>query len=96
MRRAAKIDANQVEIVEALRSCGFSVQHLHAVGKGCPDLLCGRNGVNYLVEVKDGKKPPSARRLTDDQMTWYQAWRGDAPHVLTSVDDALAMAKWAD
>lgn len=39
--RAAKVDKNQPEIVEALRAEGAVVQHLHAVGVGCPDLLVG-------------------------------------------------------
>ena len=34
MRRAAKVDANQREVVAALRGAGASVQLLHAVGEG--------------------------------------------------------------
>ena len=52
MRRAAKIDANQTEIVKALRQVGASVQSLASTGKGCPDLLVGFRGVNWLLEVK--------------------------------------------
>lgn len=89
-RRAAKADQNQPEIVAALRRVGASVQHLHAVGSGCPDLLvCFRN-VLFLMEVKDGNKPPSKRKLTPDQVTWHQAWTGDV-HVVKSVDEALAV-----
>ena len=47
--RAAKIDANQNEIVDALRKAGCSVQILSSVGKGCPDILVGRGGRNYLL-----------------------------------------------
>lgn len=87
--RKAKVDANQKEIVAALRKAGVSVQHLHAVGKGCPDLLAGvPDGSNVLLEVKDGKKPPSARKLTPDQVEWHSAWRGRVV-VVTSVDEAL-------
>lgn len=92
MRRAAKVDANQPAIVRALRRMGFSVQHLHAVGEGCPDLLCGRRGKNYLIEVKDGDKPPSARRLKDAQEEWHSAWRGDVV-VITSPIEAAAWAE---
>jgi len=74
--RAAKIDANQPEIVQALRSMGASVQHLHSVGQGCPDLLCAISGVgNFLVEIKDGSKPPSKQKLTPDQIDWHCQWR---------------------
>jgi hypothetical protein len=41
MRRAAKIDANQPQIVEALRKAGATVHSLAAVGNGIPDLLVG-------------------------------------------------------
>lgn len=87
--RAAKVDANQKEIVEALRSIGATVQHLHAVAQGCPDLLVGRQGVNYLLEIKDGAKPPSGRKLTPDQVTWHSIWQGAAV-VVKSVDEAIA------
>jgi Holliday junction resolvase len=88
MRKAAKIDDNQPEIVEALEKAGCSVQSLAAVGKGVPDLLVGRAGVNYVLEVKDGSKSPSRRRLTSDQFTWSMAWRGEFA-VVCSVDEAL-------
>ena len=89
-RRAAKVDANQREVVKALRKAGATVQHLHAVGAGCPDLLVGYKGGNHLVEVKDGHKPPSARKLTPDQVVWHRDWRGNA-HVVKSVTEALAV-----
>ena len=76
MRRAAAVDANQSAIVAALRKAGCTVQPLHSVGQGCPDLLVGRLGVNYLIEVKDGSKPPSARKLTSHQVEWHGGWNG--------------------
>lgn len=88
MRRASKADANQPAIVDALRRAGASVQPLHAVGSGCPDILVGFRGVNLMVEIKDGNKPPSARRLTPDQVVWHDAWRGQVI-VVKSVDEAL-------
>lgn len=76
MRRAAKIDRNQPEVVEKLREIGASVQILSAVGKGCPDLLVGYQERNWLLEIKDGELPPSARKLTPDQLGWHGEWRG--------------------
>jgi hypothetical protein len=70
MRRAA-VDKNQPAIVAMLRQVGAHVQHLHAVGKGCPDLLVGFRGENWLLEIKDGDKPPSARELTQPQKLWH-------------------------
>lgn len=89
MRRAAKVDANQDQIVVALRAAGASVNSLAPVGKGLPDLLVGFRGTNYLLECKDGNKPPSARELTPDQIEWHLNWRGHAV-VVTSADEALA------
>jgi hypothetical protein len=88
MRRAARIDANQTQIVSALRSVGASVELLSAVGKGCPDLMVGYRGLNILMEVKDGNKPPSERKLTSDQIVWHSNWKG-VVFLVTSVQDAL-------
>lgn len=88
MRRAAKVDDNQPEIVKALRKAGATVTPLHAVGNGCPDLLAGWKGANLLLEVKDGKKPPSARKLTKDQQKWHVTWGGQVA-VVKDVKEAL-------
>jgi len=89
MRRAAKVDRNQPEIVDAARRMGCTVQPLHSIGQGCPDLLVGISGTNDLWEVKDGDLVPSARRLTADQIIWHDGWRGDV-QVIDSVDKAIA------
>jgi Holliday junction resolvase len=86
--RAAKIDRNQPEIVEALRKAGCTVTLLHKVGAGCPDLLVGRGGINYLIEVKDGQLPPSARKLNDLQVKYHGIWRGQVA-VAKSVQEAF-------
>lgn len=86
--RAAKIDANQNEIVNALRKAGCSVQILSSVGKGCPDLLVARAGINYLLELKDGKKPKSAQKLTPDQVEWHSKWNGSV-YVVNSIESAF-------
>ena len=87
-RYAARADANQAEIVQALRAIGATVQHLHTVGKGCPDLLVGFRRQNWILELKDGNKPPSKRQLTDDEAEWHQAWNGSVV-VVKSVDEAI-------
>jgi hypothetical protein len=89
MRRASRTDANQREIVAALRAAGASVQLLHAVGEGCPDLAAGYRGVTYFLECKDGSKPPSAQKLTPQQEIWHLDWRGHAV-VINSPQAALA------
>jgi Holliday junction resolvase len=90
MRRAAKVDRNQPEIVKALRQVGACVQSLAAVGDGVPDLLVGFQGQTVLVEVKDGERPKSERQLTDDQIQWHAKWSGGRCVVVGSVYEALA------
>jgi hypothetical protein len=78
-----RTDSNHAEIVTALRQCGATVHSLANVGGGCPDLLVGFRGVNYLLEVKrPGKK------LRQNQRKWHDDWRGGAV-VVRSIDDAL-------
>jgi Holliday junction resolvase len=86
--RACRTDSNQVEIVQALRKAGCTVTPTHMVGDGFPDLVVGRNGVNHLLEIKDGAKPPSARALTKDEKKFHIEWRG-VVEIVYSIDDAL-------
>lgn len=88
MRRAA-VDANQKDIVAALRKAGATVTPTHQAGAGFPDLAVGYRGYTYLLEVKDGAKPPSAQQLTKPQVRWHGQWRGHKA-VVNSVDAALA------
>lgn len=88
MRKTARVDANQAAIVEGLRAIGATVQSLAMVGRGVPDLLVGFRSENWLLEVKDGAKPDSARRLTPDEAAWHDGWRGQVATV-ASIEDAL-------
>ena len=88
-RRAARVDANQSAIVAKLRKVpGVTVQHLHMVGQGVPDILVGWMGKNYLMEIKDGDKPPSKRKLTPDERKWIARWAGQVC-VVNNYEDAL-------
>jgi hypothetical protein len=88
MRTAARTDTNHTLVVNAFRDCYCSVQSLASIGAGCPDLLVGCDGVNLIVEVKDGNRAPSKRKLTPEQEIWHNAWRGSV-HVVHSVQAAL-------
>lgn len=89
MRKAARVDANQEQVVSILRGYGATVQSLAAVGKGVPDLLVGYRGQNFLLEVKDGNKSPSQTKLTPDQQDWHLKWNGDKPIIVYSPADAV-------
>lgn len=90
--KRSKVDRNQPEIVEAFRKCGYDVLHLHMVGGGCPDILVAKRGMTMLVEIKDGRKPPSARKLNAGQQRFHDNWPGHI-YVVESVDDVLRLAK---
>lgn len=96
MRYAKRTDANQSGIVSALRAIGVGVYVASSAGNGLADLVCAYRGILYLLEVKDGSKPPSARKLTVEQVRLHDMLRqhGVKVHVVTSEDDALAVF-WA-
>jgi len=85
MRRAAKRDDNEKEIVVALRKAGAYVSF---IDEPC-DLIVGYQGKTILLEVKDGNKPPSARKLTPNEQKFHDEWTGGELYVVTCVDDAL-------
>ena len=74
MRRDARTDANHAEVVKAFRSMGCLVLSLAPIGRDVPDLLVKCNGRLCLVEVKDGKKPPSSRRMSIGQQAFADEW----------------------
>jgi hypothetical protein len=80
---AAQADRNQPEIVARLRAAGCSVWHLHAVGRGGPDLAVGRAGRTYLLEVKRPGGKLSAR-----EETWHANWCGHVA-IVTTPEEAL-------
>jgi Holliday junction resolvase len=88
--RAAKVDANQAEIVAALRKIGCKVYVSSSFGQGFPDLIVGCRGRLCLLEIKDGSKPPSARKLTPDQVKFHADWTGLPLYVVDSVESAIA------
>ena len=84
MRTAARVDANQGEIVNALRHVGATVHCTHRLGKGYPDLAVLFRGQIYLLEVKlPGEK------LTDDEQEWHDRWQCPYVVVVYGVNDAL-------
>jgi len=92
-RRAARRDANHAEVVEALLGIGAVVLDNGSVGDGNPDLWVGFRGNWTAIEVKDGKKSPSKRRLTAAQEKLHQkvTSAGCAILVVKNVDEALAI-----
>jgi hypothetical protein len=73
---------------------GLSVVHTHTVGKGMVDVIAGFRGANYLFEIKDPKKSPSQRRLTEDEEKFHNEWTGQVA-VVETLEDVLKILKIA-
>ena len=81
MPRARKTDANHQAIAEAFKRCGCLVYH----EIGAWDLTVVKHGRVYLIEIKDGAKSPSRRRLTLRSQTLID--NGWPIEIIMSVDD---------
>ena len=90
MRRAAKVDVNQPEIVKALRKVGATVLITSQL-KNAFDILVGYRGQLFIIEIKDGTLSPSRRKLTDGEIKCKTDFErvGVTYHIANSVDGAL-------
>ncbi len=97
MRRAARTDANHAEIKSALERIGCYVVDCAHVGQGFPDLVIAWRGRWHFLEVKDGAKSKSRRKLTGPQTIFHAeaAAKNCKVHVVTSVDEAIAAVQAA-
>jgi len=73
--RANRIDSNQTEIVAHFRAFGCSVLNISSL-KNCCDIVIGLHGRTIMIEIKDHKKPPSARKLTSGEIAFKESWKG--------------------
>ena len=89
MFRAARIDANQPEIVKTFRKFGWYVLIVSQL-KNCYDIIVSKNGRTIAVEIKDGSKPPSQQKLTPGEIKFKNEWQGEYK-LITSVDDVLKL-----
>ena len=88
-RRKAKVDVNHPSIVAAIRDMGWTVHHLHTLGKGCPDIMVGARGMNYLFEIKN---PEYSGKLTADEQDWHDDWRGQ-DDIAETIEDILEVVR---
>ena len=94
MRRAARVDSTQAEIVQALRDGGAYVWVI-----GLPvDLLVGYANRTALVECKrlTGKKRPRATPYTALQRDFMGQWLGGPLATLTDAAGARNLLKTLD
>lgn len=95
MRKKARVDANQKEIVQQLRKLNISVLHTHQLGKGAPDLILGYRNDNFMIELKDGTKTKSQQKLTPDELEFQNKWKGNYS-VCNSLEQILNVIDYVD
>lgn len=86
--RAKRKDANHNDVTDYLQALGWSVFDTSALGYGFPDALVGKPDFCAVVEIKDGSKPPSQRKLTPDEQKFKDNWTG--PYVLAESKEEAA------
>lgn len=84
MRRAARQDLNQPELVLALRKIGAKVYHL---GKPL-DLLVGYRGRNILMEIKREDRAGWASEFTQEQKDFIDTWPGEIA-ICHTIEEAI-------
>jgi hypothetical protein len=92
MRVRARKDSNHTEVVKAFRDLGASVLDTAQLGNGAGDIIVGLHNHNVMVEIKDGAKPPSARKLTPDEVQFHDEWKGWI-EIVYSIDDVVSIVK---
>lgn len=93
-RYARRTDANHAQFLQALRQLGIVHVDLSRVGGGCPDIMVlDRRGTWQVIEVKDGNKSPSRRKLTVAQELFHDDVKaqGGKVYVMSSIDELFAM-----
>jgi hypothetical protein len=83
MRHAKRVDANQDQIVVALRAAGANVWIISLP----VDLLVGYKSQTFLVEIKRTAKS----RFTPLQRDFFESWCGGTLARIDSPDAALRM-----
>lgn len=67
-----RVDANHWEVFRAFQQLGWCAISTAALGGGFPDLVVAKRGRLRLIEVKDGRKPPSKRALTPHEALYHR------------------------
>ena len=92
MSYARRVDENHGSIVNALRSAGAVVIDTSHIGGGIPDLWVTSRRFTGWLEVKNGAKPPSARRLTEAEAKFFamvNREKSTHAHIVLSAQQAL-------
>jgi len=83
MRKRARVDENQRDIIAAIRKLGATAEPIHQLGDGRPDVLFGYRGRSGTLEVK-----APGGKLTEREKEWADEWRGEH-HIVYTVNEAI-------
>ena len=89
--RACRVDANHKEVSDAFKKFGCSVLSISTL-KNCGDLVVAKNLKTVVIEVKDGSKPPSARKLTTGEAEFSGKWKGIYV-IVKDLSDVIAVVR---
>lgn len=87
-----RVDKNQSGIVKRFRDLGCNVCVTASLVHGVPDLVVAMprwlsRRILVWVEIKDGSKPPSQRKLTPDEQKFHDHWE-NCVYIINSEDEA--------
>ncbi len=89
VRKHSKKDRNHNQIVQEVRSCGYSVFEAQDVGDGFSDIVVGAHGLNLLFEIKF---PGEESSLTPAEIRFSLNWRGQYD-VVSSTEEILTIVR---
>lgn len=97
MRRGHRLDRPHAAIRATFQAYGWGVLDVAALADAGCDLIVWkphRDGCVklYLIEVKDGDKAPSKRKLTDNEVKMALA-HAEVYRIVGSVEEAAALAR---
>jgi hypothetical protein len=87
LRRAAKRDDVEAEILDAWKAAGGDYICINAKGK--PDVLLWHQITGFLLVENKSRHG----KMTPAQIDWQTLWRGPKPVILRSVQDAMALLR---
>lgn len=93
-----RTDNNQLAVVKRFRSLGCQVFVTSNLGHGFGDILVRisrqhKRPYLFVIEIKDGSKPPSQQKLTPDEEKFHELFEG-CVHIITCEQDVDNLVRW--
>jgi hypothetical protein len=93
--RAKRTDANHAKVRDTLRAHAYVVHDLANLGIPVDlGVESPYGGFPLFIEVKDGMKPPSARKLTDLAQKWAELTKDQTRVVLSPTEAVLVCEEY--